>query len=74
MGDELGEVELHVHASFRGTEAGYGAELALNEVRIASGQNQIAADELAKFAAQNPPAFYASGAAAMMRTVPASTI
>lgn len=57
-----------VAANFRGTEAGFGAELALNEVRIASGQNQIAADELAKFAAQNPPPFYASGAATMMGT------
>lgn len=51
-----------VAQSFRGTDAGFAAELALNEVRLASGQAQIAADELKKFAEQNPPAFFASGA------------
>jgi tetratricopeptide (TPR) repeat protein len=51
-----------VAQSFSGTEAGYAAELAVNEVRLASGQIQIAADELKKFAERNPPAFYASGA------------
>lgn len=54
-----------VAQSFGGTEAGYAAELALNEVRLASGQTQIAADELKKFADRNPPAFYASGALSM---------
>lgn len=51
-----------VAQSFRGTDAGYAAELALNEVRLASGQTQIAADELKKFAEADPPAFFASGA------------
>ncbi|NOT08332.1 MAG: hypothetical protein HOP28_09015 [Gemmatimonadales bacterium] len=51
-----------VAQNFAGTEAGYQAELALNEVRLASGQAQIAADELRKFADKNPPAFYAAGA------------
>jgi tetratricopeptide (TPR) repeat protein len=51
-----------VAQSFRGTDAGFAAELALNEVRLASGQTQIAADELKKFAENNPPAFFASGA------------
>jgi tetratricopeptide (TPR) repeat protein len=51
-----------VAQSFRGTEAGFAAELALNEVRLASGQAQIAADELKKFADAGPPAFFASGA------------
>jgi tetratricopeptide (TPR) repeat protein len=51
-----------VAGSFRGTDAGFAAELALNEVRLASGQTQIAADELKKFADNNPPAFFASGA------------
>jgi tetratricopeptide (TPR) repeat protein len=51
-----------VSQSFSGTEAGYSAELAVNEVRMASGQVQIAADELKKFAEKSPPAFYASGA------------
>lgn len=54
-----------VAQSFGGTEAGYAAELAVNEVRLASGQTQIAADELRKFAEKNPPAFYASGAWSM---------
>ena len=54
-----------VAQSFSGTEAGYAAELALNEVRLASGQGQIAADELKKFADKNPPALYASGAWSM---------
>ena len=54
-----------VAQSFAGTDAGYAAELALNEVRLASGQTQIAADELKKFADGNPPAFYASGAWSM---------
>ncbi len=51
-----------VAQSFRGTQSGYAAELALNEVRLASGQAQIAVDELKKFADGNPPAFFASGA------------
>lgn len=55
-----------VATSFRGTEAGFAAELSLNEVRIASGQNQIAVDELTKFAAQDPPAYFSSGAQTMM--------
>jgi len=55
-----------VAQSFRGTSSGYAAELALNEVRLASGQTQIAVDELRKFAESNPPAFYASGAHLMM--------
>lgn len=52
--------------SFRGTDAGWQAELALNEVRLASGQAQLAADELRKVADRNPPAFYASGAQFML--------
>jgi tetratricopeptide (TPR) repeat protein len=55
-----------VAQSFRGTEAGFAAELALNEVRLASGQTQIAVDELKKFAESNPPPFWASGAWTMM--------
>jgi len=52
--------------SFRGTEAGYQAELALNEVRLTSGQSQIAADELKKFVDRNPPAYFASGGYLML--------
>jgi|KBSSwiStaDraftv2_1062776.scaffolds.fasta_scaffold701754_2 tetratricopeptide (TPR) repeat protein len=52
--------------SFRGTDAGWQAELALNEVRLASGQAQLAADELKKLAERNPPVFYASGAQFML--------
>jgi tetratricopeptide (TPR) repeat protein len=51
---------------FQGTESGYAARLALNEVRLASGQTQIAVDELRKFAETNPPPSYASGAWNMM--------
>jgi tetratricopeptide (TPR) repeat protein len=51
-----------VAQSFRGTDAGFAAELAVNEVRLASGQAQIAADELKKFAESGPPAFFESGA------------
>lgn len=47
---------------FGGTDAAYQAQLGLNYVRLASGQAQLAADELRKFAESNPPALYASGA------------
>jgi tetratricopeptide (TPR) repeat protein len=52
--------------SFGGTDAGFQAELALNEVRLTSGQAQLAVDELRKFAERNPPAFYGSGANLLM--------
>ena len=52
--------------SFRGTEAGWQAELALNEVRLASGQTQLAADELKKLIERNPPPFFGSGAQFML--------
>ncbi len=55
-----------VATSYSGTDAAYQAELGLNEVRLASGQVQLAVDELRKFADRGPPAFYASGAWAMM--------
>jgi TolA-binding protein len=55
-----------VASSYSGTDAAYQAELGLNEVRLASGQVQLAVDELRKFAEKGPPAFYASGAWAMM--------
>ena len=52
--------------SFSGTDAGWQAELALNEVRLASGQAQLAADELKKITDRNPPPLYASGAYMML--------
>jgi TolA-binding protein len=52
--------------SYRGTDAAYQAELGLNAVRLASGQAQLAVDELKKFTDANPPAYYASGAMLMM--------
>jgi len=52
--------------SFGGTDAGWQAELALNEVRLASGQAQLAADELKKITDRNPPPLYASGAYMML--------
>lgn len=47
--------------AYRGTDAAFQAELGLNSVRLASGQAQLAVDELRKFTAANPPAYYASG-------------
>jgi tetratricopeptide (TPR) repeat protein len=55
-----------VAQSYSGTDAAFQAELGLNEVRLASGQTQIAVDELRKFVGKNPPAFYASGAYNLM--------
>jgi tetratricopeptide (TPR) repeat protein len=55
-----------VTQSYAGTDAAFQAELGLNEVRLASGQTQIAVDELRKFVAKNPPAYYASGAYNLM--------
>lgn len=52
--------------AYRGTDAGYQAELGLNDVRLASGQAQLAVDELRKFAEPGPPPTYASGAWFMM--------
>ena len=52
--------------SFGGTDAAYQAQLGLNTARLASGQAQLAADELKKFADSNPPAFYASGALSLL--------
>ena len=52
--------------AFRGTDAAFQAEIGLNSVRLASGQAQLAVDELRKFATSNPPAFYASAAWYMM--------
>ena len=47
---------------FGGTDAAFQAELGLNTVRLASGQSQLAVDELKKFAERNPPPYYQSGA------------
>jgi len=52
--------------AYRGTDAAQQAELGLNDVRLASGQAQLAVDELRKFAESNPPPTYASGAWFMM--------
>ncbi|MGH7562503.1 MAG: tetratricopeptide repeat protein, partial [Gemmatimonadales bacterium] len=46
--------------SYSGTEAGYQAVLALNEVRLASGQAQLAVDDLRSFVGRNPPATHAA--------------
>jgi tetratricopeptide (TPR) repeat protein len=48
--------------TYGGTDAAFEAQLGLNEVRLSSGQTQLAADELRKFADAHPPAFYESGA------------
>jgi len=52
--------------TYAGTDAAFQAELGLNSVRLASGQAQLAIDELRRFATTNPPAYYASGAYLMM--------
>jgi tetratricopeptide (TPR) repeat protein len=52
--------------SFGGTDAGWQAELGLNEVRLVSGQAQLAADELTKLIGRNPPPYYLSGAQYML--------
>ncbi len=52
--------------AYRGSDAAYQAELGLNTVRLASGQTQLAVDELRKFADAHPPALYESGARLLM--------
>lgn len=52
--------------NYRGTDAGFQAELGLNTVRLATGQTQLAVDELRKFANTHPPARYESGAWLLM--------
>lgn len=54
--------------SFRGTEAAHEAVLALNEVRLASGQPQLAADELRGYIQAKPPSRYAAGANFLLGT------
>jgi tetratricopeptide (TPR) repeat protein len=49
-----------VAQTYAGTDAAYEATLALNQVRLMSGQAQLAVDELRKFLATNPPAKFAS--------------
>jgi tetratricopeptide (TPR) repeat protein len=51
-----------VAQGYSGTDAAYQAEIGLNEVRLASGQTQLAVDELRKFIATNPPAYFVSAA------------
>lgn len=51
-----------VSQNFSGTDAAYEASLALNQVRILSGQAQLAVDDLRKLAASNPPGTYAAAA------------
>src|SRR6185295_20169138 len=51
-----------VAQSYAGTDAGMEATLALNQVRMMSGQSKLAIDELNKFIAAKPPAFYLSAA------------
>ena len=55
-----------VTQTFAGTDAAYEAALALNQVRLLSGQGKLASDELKKFAASNPPAPYNSAAHATL--------
>lgn len=51
-----------VTQTYSGTDAAYEAVLALNQVRMLSGQAQLAVDELKKFVASNPPGAFGSAA------------
>ena len=51
-----------VTQTYNGTDAAYEAVLALNQVRLLSGQAQLAVDELRKFVATNPPGVFGSAA------------
>ncbi len=51
-----------VSQNYSGTDAAFEASLALNQVRMLSGQSQLAVDDLRKLVASNPPG--AHGAAA----------
>ena len=55
-----------VAQTYGGTDAALEAQLELNSVRLASGQTQIAVDDLRKFLERNPPAFYAAGASSLL--------
>ncbi len=48
-----------VAQSFAGSDAAFEATLALNQVRLLSGQAELAVEELKKFIATNPPAAFA---------------
>ncbi len=47
---------------FAGTEAAYEATISLNQVRMLSGQDQLAVDELRRFIASRPPAAHLAAA------------
>jgi TolA-binding protein len=49
---------------FSGTDAAYEAVLSLNQVRMLSGQSQLAVDELTAFVASGPPPTYRAQAQA----------
>jgi tetratricopeptide (TPR) repeat protein len=49
-----------VAQNYSGTDAAFEATLAQNQVRMLSGQSQLAVDELKKFVAANPPAYFKS--------------
>jgi tetratricopeptide (TPR) repeat protein len=68
MGDLAGAATdfQRIIRSYGGTDAAYLAQLGSNAIRIASGQGQIAVDELRRFVGSNPPAYYAAGAWAML--------
>jgi TolA-binding protein len=52
--------------TYGGTDAAYQAQLGINSVRLASGQAQLAIDELKKFANTGAPSFYVTGAYLLM--------
>ena len=52
--------------TYNGTEAAGEAVLALNQIRMASGQSELAAVNLREFVSKNPPAKYAAQAYALL--------
>ncbi len=53
-----------VTQNYSGTDASYEASLALNQVRMLSGQAQLAVEDLRKLVASNPPSPYGAAARA----------
>ena len=53
-----------VAQNYSGTDAAYEAGLALNQVRMLSGQGQLAVEDLRKLVASNPPGAYGAAARA----------
>lgn len=58
---------------YDGTEAATEAVIALNQVRIASGQGELAVNNLKEFVAKNPPVRYAASAYGLLGSAQENT-